>query len=193
MTPARARNRQTFTRQLFMSKRNTIERTFSFIVIAALCGLSAGCAGLALPQFGAGEAPNYVGAETGLVIDGSVSEKNYHAVRQAHGRNAVVLNVQGDSDPVRILPLPPDGKSVLVSDLLRQSGVLEALGSVDVVVFRHLPPSPTGLRLPVKMNNGHDEVRPETDYALRPGDRVQVTQHTADVFGSLIGQALGGS
>ena len=71
-----------------MSKPTTIQRTFSFVAAAALCGLSAGCAGLALPQFGADEASNYVGAETGLVVDGSVSEKNYHAVRQAHGRNA---------------------------------------------------------------------------------------------------------
>lgn len=173
-----------------MTKQTKPRHAFAFVAIT-LCFIATGCTGLSVPRFG-DSGPDYVGIETaGLVMDGSVSERNYHAVRQAVQRNAVVLNVQGDSDPVRVLPLPDEGQGVLVSDLLRQSGVLKKIGSVDVVVYRHVPPSPTGLRLPVKMNAGHNDVRPESDYALRPGDRVQVSKHTSDMLQSLLGKTLG--
>ncbi|MGB7345223.1 MAG: hypothetical protein WBD20_13495 [Pirellulaceae bacterium] len=175
-----------------MTDSISAHRLACLIGCVLLCLSLTGCTGLRLPKFAGGDdGPNYVGVNSSVIMDGSVSEKNYHAVRQAVARNAIVLNVQGDSDPVRILPLPPDGESVLVSDLLRQSGVLKAIGNVDVVVYRHVPPSPTGLRLPVKMNSSHDEVRPETDYALRAGDRLQVSRHQSDMFQSLLGKTLG--
>ncbi len=173
-------------------RKMPVDRILPISAAALICVLMSGCAGFQVPSFSFGDDDtNYVGADPSVIIDGSVSEKNYYAVRQALKQNGIVLNVVGDSDPIRVLPLPPEGQTVLVSDLLRQSGVLKSIGNVDVVVYRHLPPSPTGLRLPVKMNSSHDEVRPETDYALRPGDRIQVARHTSDMLQSLVSKTLG--
>ncbi|QDT08522.1 hypothetical protein [Planctomycetes bacterium K23_9] len=174
-----------------MTKYKDIQPAIT-VLGAVICVMLTGCTGLRLPKFaGSDQGSEYVGVDPSVLSDGAVNEKNYYAVRQALKQNAIVLNVQGDSDPVRILPLPSEGESVLVSDLLRQSGVLKSIGAVDVVVFRHLPPSPTGLRLPVRMNGSHEEVRPETDYALRPGDRIQVSRYTNDMVQSLLSKAMG--
>ncbi|NND98629.1 MAG: hypothetical protein HKN47_15010 [Pirellulaceae bacterium] len=162
--------------------------TGTLVILACLC--STGCSTFDFSP--SGEGVPYIGAEPGvMLLDPSETEETYNAVRQARSRNAVVLHVMGDSDPIRILPLPQDGKTVLISDLLRQSGVQKALKSIDVALIRTMPHMHTGHRMDVKMNGNGEQVRPETDYALRPGDRIQVAKYRADKTKSLIGAALG--
>lgn len=105
------------------------------------------------------------------------SAKIYQKVRQAAAQNSVVLEIAGEEkeEPVRVLPLPPAGeRSVFVSDLLVQTGVLAKLGSVDVTLYRSSPNALGAIRMDVKMSAEKDRVRPESDYALRPGDRLRV-------------------
>jgi hypothetical protein len=100
----------------------------------------------------------------------------YRKVQQASSQNAIVLQVLGDDAPVRVLPLPPDGKSVFVSDLLVQTGVLAKLESIEATLFRNSAEALGGVRMEVKMSPEGDEVRPESDYALQPGDRLRVNK-----------------
>lgn len=133
------------------------------------------------------------GPETGHPVAGvgAESEEMYYKVREAAATNAVVLEVLGDKQRLRVLPLPADGKAVFVSNLLNDTGVLEKLGTVDAVLYRDSPQSIGGIRMDVKMTSSYDAVRPESDYALRPGDRLQVRKVEFAALNQLIGSTLG--
>lgn len=124
-----------------------------------------------------------------LDADGSLTEDAYNKIREAKAQNAVVLQVSGDSQPVRLLPLPPQEKSVFVSELLTQTGVLKKFGAVDVTLYRPSPDSIEGIKMDVKFADD-GSVDPASDYGLRPGDRVQVRQRSTTALESLVNMAL---
>lgn len=155
-------------------------------LVTLAIGLS-GCTSLNLPTLP--ELPNlpgltsrsyddpnskYVGLEPGYEADPSLSQQIYNKVRQAKAQNSIVLQVIGDDEPLRILPLPPEQKSVFVSDLLKQTGVQKKLGVMDAVLYRPAPGTISGLRMVVQMSKSKRSVAPESDYALKPGDRLRV-------------------
>jgi len=153
---------------------------YSAFVFGALAILSTGCAGLQVPElklkplpFVTPQSPRYQGIEPGFELQTESAEEIYHSVREATARNAVVLQVVGDSSPVRVLPLPRDGRSVTVSNLLTQTGVSKKLGTIEATLFRPATGMIGGLPLEIELDHGHS-VRPESDYALRPGDRLRV-------------------
>jgi hypothetical protein len=166
-------------------------------------GLS-GCATLAIPELPTlpnlpglktrhSDDPNsrYVGLESGFESDPSLGKEIYNKVRQARAQNSVVLQVVGDDEPFRILPLPPDERSVFVSDLLKQTGVLNKLGAVDAVLYRQAPGTINGLRMVVQMSIDKRTVRPESDYALKPGDRLRVEKAAHPGLQKIIEMAIG--
>lgn len=149
--------------------------------VAVLVIAATGCAGLQVPEwklkslpFTVPESPRYQGLEPGFEMAGESAAQLHYRVREAQSRNAVVLQVVGDSSPVRVLPLPSDGRSVTVSNLLTQSGVSNKWGALDVTLFRPASGMIGGLPLEIKFDDHGHAVRPESDYALRPGDRVRV-------------------
>ena len=155
------------------------------------CFILTGCSSLRTPTLGNSADGEFIMSDPGSLMDPSETEKSYNAVRQARARNAVVLHVLGDSDPIRVLPLPGEGQSVLLSDLLRQSGVSEKLCGIDATLFRQVGSLPSGQRMTVKMENGGKSVRPETDYALHPGDKIQVRRKSAsDPFQTMFSAVL---
>jgi hypothetical protein len=113
----------------------------------------------------------------------SVAQQVYQGTKQAKANHGIVLEVVGDESPVRVLPLPEDGRSVYVSQLLTQSGVQKQLGSVRATLFRHSTESIGGMPMECKMSKDGESVRPECDYALQPGDRLRVEKN------SLLGSA----
>ncbi|MCO8122800.1 hypothetical protein NHH03_13715 [Stieleria sp. TO1_6] len=127
-------------------------------------------------------------AET-ISSDGSMTMEAYQRIRQAKAQNAVVLQVAGDEQPIRVLPLPSGQRSVFVSELLNQTGVLKKFGRVDATVYRPSPESISGIRMDVQFGEG-GQIDPSSDYALRPGDRVQVRQRTSSGLQSLVDMAL---
>ncbi len=136
-----------------------------------------GCSSWRLPSlvpFGSGEPKSLYVGNDGAPLRPSVDSMMYQKVREAKAQNAIVLQIADADEPVRVLPLPGEGKSVFVSDLLNQTGVLQKIGRVDATLYRDAAGMPGGLRMPVKMSPGADQVRPESDYSLRPGDRLVV-------------------
>jgi hypothetical protein len=111
----------------------------------------------------------------------SVAQAVYQATRQAKANKGIVLQVVGDENPIRVLPLPGEGQSVYVSQLLTQSGVLQQLGAVEATLFRHSTGSIGGVPMECKMAKGGQQVMPESDYALQAGDRLRVRK--AELFG----------
>ncbi len=116
------------------------------------------------------------------------SAEVFQRVKQAKAQNAIVLQVQGDKEPLRVLPLPPEGRSVNVSDLLGQTGLLKRFGNMQVRVHRDAPGQMDGVRMDVKVNN--EKVRPESDYALRPGDRIMVRKDDTTRIGKFFGELV---
>ena len=161
--------------------------------LAAITLCSQGCTTLNLPKTPFHKHSRaYQGVDSSF--DGgqtSVSEQVYYAVRQANAENSVVLQVIGDENPARVLPLPPDTQSVYVSELLTQTGVLQKLDSVNATLFRYSTDSIGGIPMEVKMSEDGDSVRPESDYALQPGDRLMVSKAPNPAMKVLINAVLG--
>jgi|GEM_PF-2058669 len=128
--------------------------------------------------------------ETTLPLQGSDSADACQQMRQARSQNSIVLQVDGDSKPVRVLPLPPDGKPVFVSDLLRQTGIQEKMGKMLVTVHRGSPVDYEGAKMDVRFDEDGESVRPETDYSLQSGDRIRIRKNPKTAFSNLVDQIL---
>lgn len=115
----------------------------------------------------------------------------YKKVREAKAQNSIVLQIAGAEPPIRVLPLPPEGQSVFVSDLLNQTGVVKELGRIDATLYRDAPGMPAGIKMAVKMSHDHEQVRPESDYSLRAGDRLSIQKARAPAMNGLLSGLLG--
>ncbi len=166
------------------------KRLAQLVVLSMLAIGSTGCQTFNLDKAFSlhGNDERYVGLEPAFA--GDQAEEIYHKVRQAAASNSIVLNVIGDSE-VRVLPLPPGQKSVFVSNLLKDTGVLKKLGTIDAVMYRHSKDTIGGIRMNVQMTNDKRTVRPESDYALKPGDRLEVRKATHPTIDKLIEMAIG--
>lgn len=136
------------------------------ILLAALLGLG----GCNLLEF------RPLGGNQSLASDTQATEDLYRRLREAQSQNAVLVQVLGDSTPLRVLPLPPENRSIFVSQLLQQTGILDKFGAVEVTVYRATPGMPGGVPMEVRFNPKTGDIRPDCDYALRPGDRIRVAE-----------------
>jgi hypothetical protein len=128
--------------------------------------------------------------EGSVPLQGSDSAELYQRIRQAKAQNSIVLQVEGDSEPVRILPLPPDGRAVFISDLLRQTGVQEKIGRMQVVVYRSSPVDFAGAKMEVRFDESGETIRPETDYHLQTGDRIKICPDSTSAMSRLFDQII---
>ncbi|MGI9472040.1 MAG: hypothetical protein ACR2NZ_10930 [Rubripirellula sp.] len=163
-----------------------------FLGFAVVAMSSTGCSRLNLPEmpFGTPVPKEYRG-EPGFDTRNRVSEQLYHAVRQARTENGIVLEVVGDSTPARVMPLPTGEKAVYVSNLLTQTGILDKLHAVDATLYRHSNEAISGIPMDVRMSKDKKTVRPESDYALQPGDRLKVRKAPNPAVQSLYNFVLG--
>lgn len=150
---------------------------------------------------------NYVpvGANTNLPST-TFTQEAYESVRNAKANNSIVLQVLGDDVPIRVLPLPPSSASaagcdanmggaaaptVYVSTLLQQTGVMGQLGKCQAALYRPAPNSLDGIRMDVLFSpHDSEQVRPESDYALRPGDRLVIGKDTRAGLDNLLDMLL---
>ena len=166
-------------------------RTIPLLVVAVV-SLSPGCSNLTPAIFThPGDAPRNTPMTPNVQLAGIESEQVYHKVREAASTHSVVLEVVGENAPIRVLPLPPEGQSVFVSNLLQDTGILEKLGTVEATLYRNSKDSIGGIRMEVKMNSTHDSVRPESDYALQPGDRLRVRKVEHVMLTNLVNGLIG--
>lgn len=169
-----------------MSELSTTPPNFAFpsrwlcrLTLCAALLISSGCS-----LFRGKSDKELVGNQYALTS--SDTEEVYLRVREAKAQNSVVVQVVGDSVPVRVLPLPPGERSVFVSDLLTQTGLQDKLGAVNVTVFRATSHSPMGVPMEVKFTTPGGDVRPECDYALRPGDRLRISKDDRSMFSQML-------
>ncbi|WP_146599475.1 hypothetical protein [Novipirellula aureliae] len=186
-----------------MQRPTNLERLSGLTTVMSMAILTifaTGCTSFNLPGIhlpGAGTSPDgtkYVSNSTGADYKGfdeTMTETVYQRVREAAANNAIVLQVDGNREESRVLPLPADGRSVFVSSLLTQSGVVEEIGGVKVVLYRSSPQTIGGVKLDVKMSEGGKTVLPESDYALHPGDRIFVAKKPIVLMDGLLTSALG--
>lgn len=163
--------------------------------LALIVVLSTGCTQLQLPgtpfDHPSSRLGDYRGLEGVPSLPESEAEVVFQGVRQARSQGGVVLHVPGDDPAVRVMPLPTDGRSVYVSNLLKDTGVKKKLGTVQATLFRHSAASIAGIPLEVRMSKDGTSVRPECDYALQPGDRLRVEKATSAAISGLANLILG--
>ena len=121
-----------------------------------------------------------------MPLQGSESAQVYKRIQDAKSQNSIVLQVAGDSQPIRVLPLPSDGTPVFVSDLLRQTGIQEKMGRMLVSVHRSSPVDYAGAKMEVRFDEEGQSIRPETDYALQSGDRIKIAADPRTSFAMLM-------
>ncbi|TWT53009.1 hypothetical protein Pla22_06370 [Rubripirellula amarantea] len=145
-----------------------------------------------MPGFGGAEesTDHYVATDGAAPLPSTASEMVYFATRQAKTQGGIVLHVEGAEPPVRVLPLPEDGRGVYVSQLISQSGVDKKLGSMEATLFRHTPSSINGMPMDCKMTSDGRQVRPESDYALQPGDRLRVRKSSSGGLSGIVDLVL---
>ena len=170
------------------------KRTFirmSWAVLA--CLMLSGCTSFKVPgtAFYLPSNPDYQSVSSSLDLDHAVQEKAYYAVRQAKAENGVVLEVVGDSNPARVMPLPGGKQAVYVSDLLKETGVMDKLETVGATLYRYTPGTVNGVPMEVQMIDSCTAVRPESDYALQAGDRLRVWKTANPAMGQLYNAFLG--
>src|SRR6056297_473751 len=151
-------------------------------LVACLLALSSGCALTnqtpRLPGLGGS------GASSPPGLAPNRAAQTFQRIKQAKREHAVILQVAGDPEPLRVLPLPQEGQAVFVSDLLTQTGVFSKFGRVDAELFRDSTNLMDGVRMRVDIRG--DSIAPGTDYALRPGDRLVVRQAAAADLGAAL-------
>ncbi|MEO1614862.1 MAG: hypothetical protein AAFV88_03375 [Planctomycetota bacterium] len=182
-----------------------LPRNFAWIAVSAVLLGSCGCSQLPSAKsldlmspsasfLFPGQAKNSTyrtvdGTAPAFGSDGSMTMEAYQRIKEAKTQNAVVMQVAGDSEPIRVLPLPPADKTAFVSELIEQTGVKSSLGGIEATVYRPSPHSINGVRMDVKFNE-RGEINPATDFALRPGDRVQITQKKIGGMQSLVDMVM---
>lgn len=170
------------------------KRLFTSMLWPALaCFAFTGCTSFEVPgtAFYRPSNPDYLSMNSSLDLDHSVQEKAYYAVRQAKAENGVVLEVAGDSNPARMMPLPGAGQTVYVSDLLEETGIIAKLETVGATLYRYTPGTVNGMPMQVRMSDDCRTVRPESDYALQAGDRLRVWKAPNPAMGKLYNAFLG--
>lgn len=150
---------------------------------------------------------NYVPVGTVATLpSGAFTQEVYQSVRNAKANNSIVLQVLDDEVPIRVLPLPSaeaspsqaaaagsavGGRSVFVSTLLAQTGVMRKLGRAQAALYRPSPENYEGIRMDILFSeNDTEQVRPESDYALRPGDRLVIRKDDRLGMASLLDMVL---
>lgn len=178
--------------QLAMTRRTLSHPPLTPVwLFATLAVMATGCSSLDLPAhpFSKRGSDKYLGVDGS--VPGNLTEQAYHSVRKARSENAIVLEIASDSTPIRVLPLPPGQESVYVSNLLKETGISQKLGSIEATLFRHSTDAIGGIPMEVKMSPDGRHVQPESDYALQAGDRLAVREATSPAVKGMLSAVLG--
>ncbi len=164
------------------------DRTISFLLFTFLVLLGPGCNMIQMPG-GGNEFQNRL-ADPNIVSPAAGTADTYMKVRQARAQNSVVLQIEGDEVPARVLPLPAEGQTVFVSTLLEQTGVVRKIGGIEATLYRSSADTINGIRMNVKMTSDGKRVSPDSDYALQAGDRIEVAKRKVNIIKTLTGVSL---
>lgn len=134
------------------------------LLVLAVSG-TAGCAGLS-GNLGAG-------------LDGQVS------VPGAAPPEVVVVLRTGDQDQEPEYLKAPLTETMLVQDALKGSGAIGRFRRMKVVLVRQEPGGQV-VRLPVRYDTYSRHVAEATNYAMRPGDRLEVTKDSSTVVDRMV-------
>jgi hypothetical protein len=91
--------------------------------------------------------------------------------------SAVLVEIHPDSGPPKITPLAYEDDMV-VQSVLTKSGAVKRFRRMNVSLVRPLPEGKGPHKMDVKFEYAKRHVAPENDYALRPGDKIVVTEDT---------------
>lgn len=150
-----------------------------YLPVAALC--------LLVGSFSTGCSLLHTSADlpSELALRSSSADDPIQAVLKARENHAIVLHVIGSDAPPKIIPLPEDGSPVYVSDLLKQSGLNEKFARMNATLHRNSTNAIDGVRMGIRFASRSNQLLPEHDYQLFPGDRVEVTELEVNPFESL--------
>ncbi len=86
------------------------------------------------------------------------------------------------------MPVKP---GMVVQDALEGSGVMDRFDRMTIKVRRFVKEQQSYLPLTAVYDHDRDEVRPESNYAIQPGDILIVTEDTSSSSQDMLQQLLG--
>lgn len=140
------------------------------------CQLLTAIVCLSLAASGCSLLPNAGSSANDSLLRPSGSADHFQAATKARENNAIVLHIIGAKEPSRIIPLPSDGTPAYISSLLKQSGVSEEFANMDATLHRNSTDVMSGVKMGVRFIPKSNQVAPEYDYVLQPGDRLEVSE-----------------
>ena len=158
-------------------------RYYPLIAFPCLALMLSGCS--LVPGFASGKSDGLVEA-TGFV-------DHFQAASEAKQNNSVVLQVIGSKSPAKIIPLPQNGQPVYISTLLKQSGLNEEFRRMNAKLHRNGTDAISGVKMGVRFIPKTNQVAPEYDYVLQPGDRLEVVEVDVSPFEGLTDMMSPGS
>ena len=104
--------------------------------------------------------------------------------------NTVLVQLHAAQRPLGQVHVPLKS-GLLVQDVIERSGANKYFVRMTIKIFR--PAGPGGTYLPLEAEYDHikERVRAESNYAIRPGDYVVVTEDATTSFDEMFGQLLG--
>ncbi len=95
---------------------------------------------------------------------------------------------EGNDEPlVKQLPI---SEPLVVQDVLEKTGVQSEFRKMDIVLERPVPGQLQPLRLDVEYNPSTKMAESQMNYAIRPGDRIIVTEDRSTVLDDIMEKAL---
>jgi|GEM_PF-3484820 len=102
---------------------------------------------------------------------------------------------------VTVMLIPSNGKTrkarvpvqegMLVSDVIKQTKATKRFRRETINIMRKTPRDIRPLRMHVNYNQKRQRIAPGSDYALHPGDVIQVVEDKTGAIDDIIGDALG--
>ena len=149
-----------------------------FLFVACILPLMGGCAALQSP--GGPLLSHLLGDKAEAAADEEAVPASQTVMVELHRQNGFVGRVR--------VPVKP---GMLVQDLLEGSGAIDRFSRMTVKLKRRVDGSQGYLPITAVYDHGRNAVRPESNYAIRPGDFLVITEDTATSTDDMVQQLFG--
>ncbi len=149
-----------------------------FLFVACILPLVGGCAALKSP--GGPLLSDLTGGKAEAAVDGEAVPASQTVVVEFHREKGLAGRVR--------VPVKP---GMVIQDVLEGSGATDRFSRMTIKLKRRVDGQQGYLPITAVYDHGRNAVRPEMNYAIRPGDFLVITEDTNTSTDDMVQQLLG--
>ena len=149
-----------------------------FLFVACILPLVGGCAALKSP--GGPLLSDLTDGKAEAAVDGEAVPASQTVVVELYRNNGLAGRVR--------VPVKP---GMVVQDVLEGCGAMDQFSRMTIKLKRQVDGSQGYLPITAVYDHGRNAVRPESNYAIRPGDFLVITEDTATSTDDMVQQMFG--